>query len=313
MVRIAVVGTGIIGMSHLEAIKNTGVCTLCAVCDINDAKVKEIAKHYQVPYFTDYHEIVKQVDVDAVIINLPHYLHCESTIFFLEHGVHVLVEKPMANTTEECQRMISASDKSNRKLAVGHVQRYYKANKFVKEAIETGKYGSLCMINGMRSINYFNDARPKWFLDKALAGGGIGMNYGAHALDTLFYVTGETMPEVTSSYGNAKTRYDIEGHVQFMLRFPDGLSMCETLSGYNLSGHEVVYYFTDGVLKVKDGSELFQITDDGWKMIEIGEDGATMERQLIDFVNYLENKPNMICDGLEGKAVISVLEEMYRK
>ena len=123
MVRIAVVGTGIIGMSHLEAIKNTGVCTLCAVCDINDAKVKEIAKHYQVPYFTDYHEIVKQVDVDAVIINLPHYLHCESTIFFLEHGVHVLVEKPMANTTEECQRMISASDKSNRKLAVGHVQR----------------------------------------------------------------------------------------------------------------------------------------------------------------------------------------------
>lgn len=313
MTRVAVVGTGIIGMSHLEAIRNTGVCTLCAVCDINEAKAKEAAAQYGVPFFTDYHQITEQTDIDAVIINLPHYLHCESTVFFLEHGVHVLVEKPMANTAAECQQMITAAERNGGKIAVGHVQRYYKANQYVKEAIETGKYGSLCMINGMRSIDYFNRARPKWFLDKVSAGGGIGMNYGAHALDTLLYVTGETMQEVVSSYGNCKTSHNIEGHMQFMLRFPNGLSMCETLSGYNLSGHEVVYYFTDGVLKVRDGFELFQITDKGWEKIEIGEDRATMERQLIDFIHYIYDEPNMICSGAEGREVVSILEEIYRK
>lgn len=311
MVRIAVVGTGIIGASHLEAIKCTEGCRLCAVCDIDEEKAKKAAGKYQVPYFTDYHEIVRQVDVDAVILNLPHYLHCESTVFFLEQGVHVLVEKPMANTTQECRRMIDAAQRNARKLAVGHVQRYYKANAFVKEAIETGRYGSLCMINGMRSIDYFNDARPRWFLDRTLAGGGIGMNYGAHALDTLLYVTGEADPEVASSYGNHKTDHNIEGHVQFMLRFASGLSMCETLSGYHLSGHEVIYYFTEGTLKVQDGFELFRMTDTGWKAVEVGEDRAVMERQLADFMNYLEDRPNMICDGFAGREVISILEKIY--
>ena len=124
MNKIAVIGTGIIGLSHLEAIVATDVFELCAVCDINEEKAKECAEKYQVPYFTDYKEIPEKTDADAVIINLPHFLHCECSIFFLEKGLHVLVEKPMANSAEECDRMIAAAKKSGKALLVGHVQRY---------------------------------------------------------------------------------------------------------------------------------------------------------------------------------------------
>ena len=311
MIKIAVVGTGIIGMSHLEAIKNAGVCELCAVCDVNEEKVKPIAEQYRVPYFTDYREIPEKTTADAVILNLPHFLHCEATVFFLEHGIHVLVEKPMANSVEDCDRMIAARDKSSCKLAIGHTQRYFNVNKYVKNAIESGVYGKLAMMNGMRSINYFLDSRPRWFLDKQKAGGGIGVNYGAHALDTMFYVTGEQMPEAISSMGNLKNDYAIEGHAQFMLRFPDGISMCETLCGYNLSGHEMVYYFTDGVLKVVDGFDLYQITDNGWVKIDIPEEEDKLERQLKDFVRYIDGDPGMICTAEDGRKVITVLEEIY--
>ncbi|MBQ8816194.1 MAG: Gfo/Idh/MocA family oxidoreductase [Lachnospiraceae bacterium] len=312
MIKIAVVGTGLIGMQHLRAMEHTDACQLCALCDVNEEKVKELATQYQVPYFTDYHDMPGQVEADAVILNLPHYLHCESTVFFLEHGMHVLVEKPMANTVEECERMIAAAEKSGKKLAVGHVQRYFRVNSWLKKAVEEERFGKLCMITGKRSINYFAESRPGWFLKKNAAGGGIGMNYGAHALDTLFYITGERKAEIISGYGNLKTDHDIEGHMQYMLKFPSGLSMCQTLSGYNESGHEVVYYFTDGVLKVEDAARLYQYVDSRWVQIAIEEDELIMERQMADFCRFLEGKPSMICDAQCGRDVIAALENVYK-
>lgn len=311
--KVAIIGTGIIASSHLSAIKNTGVCELCAVCDINEEKAKALSEEYQVPYFLDYHEIPGKIDVDAVILNLPHYLHCESSVFFLEHGVHVLVEKPMANSVEECEKMIAAAERNNRKLAVGHVQRYYKANAYVKETIADGRLGKLCMITGVRSINYFLDSRPRWFLNKKLSGGGIGMNYGAHALDTLFYITDETEGEITSNYGNLANEHDIEGHVQFMIKLPNGVSMCETLTGYQNCGHELIYYFTGGVLKIAGAKNIYELVEDKWLPVDIGEEKPAMECQLIDFCNYLEDKPGMICEPECGRAVIAALEKVYRK
>ena len=80
--KIAVVGTGSIGASHLEAISTSNSCTLCAVCDINEEAAKKYAEKYGVPYFTDYKQIPGKCGADAVILNLPHWLHCEVTEFF---------------------------------------------------------------------------------------------------------------------------------------------------------------------------------------------------------------------------------------
>lgn len=313
MLKVAIIGTGIIAGSHLNAIKRTGACELCAVCDINEEKAKALAEEYQVPYFLDYHDIPGKIEVDAVILNLPHYLHCESTVFFLNHGIHVLVEKPMANTVEECEQMIAAAEKNNCKLAVGHVQRYYKANDYVKETIQSGRLGKLCMVTGLRSIHYFPETRPRWFLTKKLSGGGIGMNYGAHALDTLFYITEEREAEILSSYDNLVNDFDVEGHVQFMVKFPSGLSMCETLSGYLSCGHELVYYFTGGVIKVVGANQAFELVEGNWQQVDLGEETPAMDRQLVDFCNYLEkDEPGMICMPECGKAVIQTLEKVYK-
>ena len=271
------------------------------------------ASEYQVPCFTDYKEMAEKIQTDAVILNLPHWLHCEAVVFFLEHGLHVLVEKPMANTVAECDKMINASVKSQKKLAVGHVQRFFLANRRVKEIVQSGELGRLCMFEEHRSINYFAPERPAWFLDKNKAGGGIVMNYGAHALDTLYYIVGEEACEICSSYGNLKNNEEIEGHMQFFLKFPSGLSMSETLDGYQYCGHDMVYYFTEAVLKVDNGATIFKQNGDEWEEICIEKGRNIMDRQLIDFCNYLEGKPSIICTAEEGRKVIATLNKIYQR
>lgn len=312
MIKIGIIGTGSIGLDHIKAIDVCDNCCISAVCDINETVAKELAEKYNVPYFTDYHDMPGNVEMDAVILNLPHFLHCESTVFFLEKGYHVLVEKPMANTVEECDRMIEASKKSGKKLAVGHIQRFFGSNSHVKKIIESGRLGKLCMFSENRTIDYFLPTRPRWFLEKEKSGGGIVMNYGAHALDKLFYQLGCQDVEVVSSTGNVKNDESIEGHAQFLLKFKDGFSAVVTFSGYSNTDYDARYYFTNGALKVVGTFQLFEFKDGNWQHIDTVENTTNaMKLQIEEFIKFINDEPCNIADGEYGKAVIKVIEKIY--
>lgn len=312
MINIAVIGTGAIAADHLKAIANSERCRLCAVCDINQEKANSVAEEYSVPYFTDYKDVPDAVKPDAVIINLPHGLHCESTVYFLEHGVHVLVEKPMANSVAECDVMLAAAEKSGKKLAVGHIQRFIEANRKVKEIIDSGAYGKLCMFSENRTVDYFEPTRPKWFLDKKVSGGGIVMNYGAHVLDKLFYILGTNNAKVTSCVGNYKNNAEIEGHAQFLLEFPNDISAAVTFSGYGHSDYNSIYYFTDAALKVENSVNLSINTGDGWNTVNSRNNfAASMAAELDEFCKYINDEPCNIADGIYSRSIISVIEKIY--
>ena len=132
MLKIAIVGTGIIGLSHIDAIKQIKECELVCLCDVKEEVVKPLAEENNVPYVLDYKEIPGKIDCDAVILNLPHGLHCESTVFFLDNGINVFIEKPMANTTEECEIMIEAAKRNGKSSPL-------------KERYDSGELGKFCM------------------------------------------------------------------------------------------------------------------------------------------------------------------------
>ena len=211
------VGTGIIAKAHLGAVKNNDKSEIVAVADINEESAKKISEEYNIPYFTDYKEMADKVKMDAVILNLPHFLHCEASIFFLERNIHVLCEKPMANTLEECDRMLAAAGRSQAKLAIGHTTRQNSVNKCIKKFIEEKTLGELCMHTEVRTISYFTASRQKWFLDKKLSGGGLLMNYGAHSFETLMNVTGGKITDMDADIGNLMDKNGVEAHA--MLKF----------------------------------------------------------------------------------------------
>ncbi len=313
MLKIAVVGTGIIGLDHLKAINMSDELELVAVCDLNEEKVKAIAEEYGVPYFLDYKEIPEKTDAEAVILNLPHGLHCESTVFFLEAGLHVLLEKPMANTVAECDTMIAAEKRSGKKLAIGHIQRFLKANRLAKEYISSGRIGKLCMINDMRSINYFKPERPRWFFSKRLAGGGIVMNYGAHSLDKFAYVTGERVEEITAVCGNIKNGEDIEGHAQLFLKMSGNITAAVTFSGYAPVGFETTYVGTEGAVKVSGVGQISIHVDGKWEEIPDVYNGLPILFELEEFEKFIRGEENEMPDSEYGRRIIANIEEIYNK
>ena len=308
---IAVIGTGIIGTSHLKAIQQSNDFKLCAVCDINEEAAAACAKQYAVPYFLDYKDIPKKTEAEAVILNLPHWLHCEATVFFLEQGIHVLVEKPMANTREECDRMIAASAASGKKLAVGHVQRFFQANRYVKEIVQNKAMGDLCMITEFRTIDYFSPNRPKWFLNKQLSGGGIVMNYGAHALDKVFYITGSRPTRISAVSGNIANGASIEGHSQILITLENRVTVSITFCGYLNSGYETVYYFTGGTLKVVNGNKLFAKKEGYWEEFLFEASDNHLLFQLNEFYKLIVGKETEIPTCAYCADIISTIEDIY--
>ena len=311
MKKIAIVGTGIIGLYHIKALMQVEGLCLCALCDVNEEAVKKLSEEYGVPYFTDYKEIPSNVDVDAVILNLPHHLHCESTVFFLEHGINVLVEKPMANTVEECDRMIEAAEKNNKKLAVGHPRSFSPRYIKIKELALSGKLGRFCMYLETRSENYFREARPKWFLDKEKAGGGVSRNFGAHAMDSLFHLLGPQDVKVSGTLANFKNDASIEGHAQFVVSFKDGSSAAITLGGYKYAPSYSEYFFTDGSIRIFDDGTLAYRTGSEWVEIPKDENEKdTFVYQLEEFCKYLKGEESISPDGNYGRAIIAALEQL---
>ena len=147
MFKVCIISCGMIANSaHIPAYKQfSDDYEIVGVCDINEDAVKPLAEENNVPYVLDYKEIPGKFECDAVILNLPHFLHCESTVFFLDNGINVFIEKPMANTVAECDAMIEAAKRNGKKLAVAHIQRYFGAIAKMKEIYDSGELGKFCM------------------------------------------------------------------------------------------------------------------------------------------------------------------------
>lgn len=305
MIKIGMIGAGGIAASHSNAIKENPDCILCAVCDIDKEKAEKIASLHGAKVYENY----KDVDgVDAVIINLPHYLHCDVSCHFLEMGINVLCEKPMANTLEECEKMIAAADKSGAKLAVGHVQKYYSAVRELKKIIENEQYGKLCMINEVRNVDYV-PGRAKWFLTKELAGGGILVNYGAHSLDRIFYTTGRKVQEINAALSNPLGAGDVEINAHILAKLEGDVTASITFCGCHVpEEYEVSYYFTDGAVKIKDGYNLFLFANGKWR--EMGGEKKLMERQLEEFVKFLKGEESEVVLAQYGKEIVKILESV---
>ena len=315
MKRIGIVGAGIIGVSHKNAIMKNSNCCLVAVCDVVIEKAQHLVEGTTIPVYADYKEMAQNEDLDAVILNLPHFLHKEVTIYFLERKIAVLVEKPMANTVKECEDMIEAAQEYNTHLAVGHVLRYFEAYRTLHNMIATEELGKLCLVTESRNIYYFAENRPKWFLDKAKAGGGITMNYGAHSLDKILYTTGAAIENVSANGNNFMNDADVEAAAQILLKLSNGVSVSLSYSGgYSPYLEETIFYFTEGVAKVCGNRELW-ISKKGmeFKRVDLDYAVVAIEKQLDEFIKLLNDEKSEIVTPQYGREIIRVLEKAFEQ
>ena len=189
--------------------------------------------------YENYDSISNNSEVDVIYIVLPNGMHAEYTVRGLQAGKHVLTEKPMANTPAECQAMIAAARKADRKLMVAYRCRYEPYNREAIRIAQSKELGPIQMI--LADAGFPIDDRKQWRLDKKLAGGGSLMDIGIYALNASRYLTGEEPKEVNamiySTPGDPRFK-EVEEHVTFQLRFPSGiLANCSSSYGYFHQSH----------------------------------------------------------------------------
>jgi predicted dehydrogenase len=163
-------------------------------------------------------------EIQAVYIILPNGLHAEYTIRAARAGKHVLCEKPMANTSLECQEMIQGCQQAKRKLMIAYRLQYEPHHRDVIELVRAKELGTVRMIS---ATNGQNLGDPKqWRLNKALAGGGSLMDVGIYCLNAARYITGEEPVEVAGRIMSDpfdRRFKEVEDAVAFQIRFPGGV------------------------------------------------------------------------------------------
>lgn len=204
--RYALIGCGRVAPSHIKAAQNNNL-EIVALCDVVPEKAQTLAEKFglNVEIYADYKVMLEKVKPELVAIATVSGTHAEISEYCAKNGFDFIVEKPMAMSISEADKVIDAVEKSGVVAAVSHQNRFNIAVQELKSALDNGRFGKLSHgsvhIRWKRDENYYNqDAwRGKWVTD-----GGALMNQCIHGIDLLRWMFGD---EIESVYGSTRNSY----------------------------------------------------------------------------------------------------------
>lgn len=313
MIRVALIGTGAMVDFHLDAIEKDPDAQLVAVCTAHMESAKKSADPRGVAAYDNYVKMLEELKPDAVIINLPHYLHEPCAKTCAEHGCHILLEKPMSTSYQSCLNIIEACKKNHVLLQVAHPQGFMAETRMAQDIIRSGELGDLVMVQTQRSTTYYHPNRPKWFWKKETAGGGIWINLGAHCLDQFCQLTGSPIKSITG-----KCTYidgmDVDASAHAFVECENGVTATITLSGYNWSRNdECTIHLTKGSMKLRGWMDLFiSRGDDEWEQVDCSKYAGPFEYQWEVFSDAVRKGEVTMCSGEYAANILWAIEQLWK-
>lgn len=345
MINTGIIGTGKVAHLHAAALVNNPHSNFSAVLGRTPDRTQAFADQYGVKAFTDLEAYLRESGVQASTVCTPHPAHVDSAVAALESGMHLLIEKPLASSLEDCDAMLAAAEKGNAKLGMCCQRRYYEPVVRVKEAIEAGKIGNpiLGMVTmlGWRDQDYY-DSDP-WRGTWSEEGGGVLVNQAVHQLDLLLWFMGE-VDQLCGMWGNLNhPGIEVEDTAVASIRFKSGaLGHILVSNSFNpaLFGKVSVLGNTGAKVGVQtDGGQMFIAgmaaieeppLNDFWtvpgeeQLLEEfrAEDTQRFKEinameyyhylQISDFIEAVENDRDPSVTGQEGRNAVELFTAIYR-
>ncbi len=189
MIKIGLIGCGFMGAMHANSYNIIDGVQVTAVADIRREKAEELAKISGAEIYADGMSLIENADVDAIDICLPTFLHTEHAIAAMHKVKNVFIEKPVAFTPEECDRLIAAQKETGAGVQVGQVVRFWDEYVYLKDAIDTKKYG-----NVINAVFRRLSPRPTWTWEnwdlEPSRSGGAALDLHVHDTDYMLYAFG---------------------------------------------------------------------------------------------------------------------------
>lgn len=328
--RFALVGCGRIAKKHAEILAGGHVVggSLAAVCDVREERARHFGGQYGVPWFPSLESMMEQrPDIDVVCVLTPSGRHAEHTLALAPYGKHIVVEKPMALTVDDAERMIEACDRHGVRLFVVKQNRYNRAVARTREALDAGRFGRLVMgtvrVRWCRTQAYYDQDpwRGTWALD-----GGVFANQASHHVDLLQWMLGE-WDSVWAKAGPPLVDIEAEDTGVAVIKFRNGaLGVVEATNATrpkDLEGSLSLLGETGSV--VVGGFAVNRV--ETWQFAEprpgdeevaggVGEDppnvyGFGHIPYLEHVVTCIQKDRPALVDGLEGRRSIELISAIY--
>lgn len=221
----AIIGCGKMAQVHAQALKNIEETEFVAVQSRSAEKAAATAARFGVKAYSDIAEMIQREQVQVVVICTPHPAHRAAAIIAMENGAHVLSEKPLAVSLEDCDAMIATAAKTNKQLGMISQRRFYPSCRRIKDAIDVGKLGTPMLgsviMYGWRDEKYYSS--DPWRGSWEHEGGGVLVNQAPHQLDLLLWYMGSEMEELYGVWQNINHPYiEVEDTATAIIRFKNG-------------------------------------------------------------------------------------------
>lgn len=314
--RIAIIGCGAISeQGHLPAFGGVDSLRLAAMVDKDVPRAQRLAaKHAPAAQAVgDYRSLIGQID--AAIVALPPALHAPVSVDLLKQGIHVLVEKPMARTTAECDAMLAAARDGGALLAVGFVRRFRWSYRFARRIIESGALGKIQSFDVSEGGIFDWPIASPFFLDRQASGGGVLADAGVHAIDALQWWLGsiEAINYRDDDMGGVEADCELDvtmtggvrGHIE--LSRTRAMRNTTILRG-SLGTLELHAYTNDVTLSLHDAASLEL---PGSVKQHDSQNETIFADQLRDFAAAIRDQRAPMVDGVQGRQSVEVVERCY--
>ena len=270
MFGIGIIGCGKIAqVRHIPEYAANKDAKLVGFYDINLERAKSLAAQHGATAYETVEELLANPEIQAVSICAANFAHAELTIKALEAGKHVLCEKPMAITLEECEAMVAAAKKSGKYLMIGHNQRLAKAHSTAKKLIDDGLIGDIVTFrttfgHGGPETWSVDPGLNTWFFDKKRAAMGAMADLGIHKTDLIHFLTGQKVVRTTARVTTLDKK-DANGN---LISVDDNAVCIYEMSGgafgtmtaswtyYGAEDNSTVLYGTKGIMRIYDDPSI---------------------------------------------------------
>ena len=294
MIRAGVIGVGAMGQHHVRIYSEMENVELVGISDVSESRVNEFAQQYNTNGFTDYNELLEQ-GLDAVSIVVPTTLHMPVGLDVINSGANLLVEKPIADTRENAEKLTKAAKAAGVKLMVGHIERFNPAVIKLKQIIDSGLLGKIVSISARRVGPYNPRIRDV----------GVILDIGVHDIDVISYLYGKKVNEVYSIAG--ADIHSFEDHAAIILRYDDELSgIVETnwLTPHKVRKLTVIGI--DGVAYLDYIDQTVELHDLEWIRKAKVETGEPLKNELMHFIDAISNGNEPTPSGEDGIHALKV-------
>ncbi|MBR3533197.1 MAG: Gfo/Idh/MocA family oxidoreductase [Clostridiales bacterium] len=330
--KVMIIGCGRVASKHLKAIeKNKDRVELKALVDVSEEAARKLSPG--TPFYKDYKQAIEEVKPDIVAVTVPSGLHYEIAVYAMKNGCNLLLEKPMSMSSNESREIYELSKATGKKIAMGHIYRYFPIVGLVHDDIKAGRFGKVThgsiFVRWGHGDDYYGSAawRGTWKSD-----GGALMNQTIHAIDLLVWLMGSSPVEAASMISQRKAHIEADDLGMAILKMDDGsLASIEgtTCTPENDHAAEFTVFCENGVITmgIRRGKPSVNIRDGKGKKLN----GSYIMRQIrksgpgsllgalnphtaiySDLIEAIDNDRQPVADAYAGYTSVDNLMGIYK-